>query len=108
MAMTATTISTTNGKTVMTYHNTIVASVTPWTNCVYPTGCNNKVTVELNTGGYYSVTTKRRMNQFAAMFKLPYTVYQVKGEFIVEVVKGNNPAKYNFGKDDTLELILEW
>jgi hypothetical protein len=35
--------------------------------------------VTLRTGGWMSVTTKRKMNQAARQFSLPYSVYQKKG-----------------------------
>ncbi len=37
----------------------------------------------LNTGGYRSVTTKRKMNQTARQFNLPYGVTQRKGDWYI-------------------------
>lgn len=43
----------------------------------------NDATIALNTGGYFTVTTKRRMNEAAQLFNLGYQVHQVKGDWIV-------------------------
>lgn len=37
-------------------------------------------TITLCMGGYDTVTTRRKMNQAAAQFRLPFTVYRDKGE----------------------------
>lgn len=50
---------------IVRYHNTDVVSTT-------------FDTVTLKTGGFKSVTTKRRMNQAAVQFRLGYNVYQEK------------------------------
>jgi hypothetical protein len=49
---------------LVTYHNTIVVKVV------------NDRFVILNTGGWYTNTTKRRMNQASMQYKLGYSVYQ--------------------------------
>jgi hypothetical protein len=41
--------------------------------------------IVLFTGGYYTVTTKRRMNQFAKRLNLGFIVKSVKGEWVTEV-----------------------
>ena len=78
--MVATTIETVDGWTRMVYHNTCVAKFHAETRKVV-----------LNHGGYQTVTTKKRMNQFAKMFDLGYRVFQVKGEWFVQGIlpKGN-------------------
>ena len=108
MTMTATTIHTKNGTTSMVYHNTEVATMSPWVNQRDSPGVNNKVTVTLDTGGWVTKTTKKRMNQFAQLFDLPFMVYQEKGELIVEVLRGNNPATYVFDDNGSMRLVLEW
>lgn len=47
------------------YHHTTVVKWTP-------------KTIVLNTGGYFTNTTKTRMNQASSQFKLGYHVYQKK------------------------------
>jgi hypothetical protein len=47
----------------VTYHGTDVVT---WDND----------TITLNTGGWFTVTTKARMNQTASQFNLGFTVYQ--------------------------------
>ena len=56
----------TNGDIVVTYHSTAVVTAT-----------TDKII--LNTGGYFSYTTKMRMNQAANELSLPYRVSQDKG-----------------------------
>lgn len=47
--------------------------------------------IELNTGGYRTVTTKRKMNQAAWQFALGYTVHQHKHEWFVTTKAGVFP-----------------
>jgi hypothetical protein len=64
----ATTICTTPaGVTVVTYHSTAIVSFTA-------------DSVTLDFGGYDTVTTRKKMNQAASQFSLPYRVYCRKGE----------------------------
>jgi hypothetical protein len=65
----ATRVITTENLTIVYYHNTPVVSFTP-------------SYITLDTGGWETSTTKRRMNQVSAEFNLGYSVYQKKGEFI--------------------------
>ena len=67
---TATSVTYTNGLITVTYHNTRVVGVTP-------------EHIILDTGGWKTVTTKRRMNQASTQFNLGYTVYQQKGQWFV-------------------------
>lgn len=41
--------------------------------------------VTLNSGGWRTITTKRKMCQAARQFTLGYAVYQVKGEWFVGI-----------------------
>lgn len=59
-----------DGSTIVRYHDTDVVKF------------NNKVIV-LNTGGWFSATTKDRMNTASFEFNLGYKVAQVKGEWVV-------------------------
>ena len=43
---------------------------------------NNQIT--LNTGGWFTTTTKQRMNQASQEFNLGYSVYAAKGHWYVE------------------------
>jgi hypothetical protein len=43
----------------------------------------NEKVIELNTGGYFTVSTKRRMNQASVQFNLGYRVFSHKGEWYV-------------------------
>jgi hypothetical protein len=60
----------TNGHISVVYHETLIVEATP-------------NTVTLDTGGWRSVTTKRKMNQAARQFGLGYGVHQRKGEWYV-------------------------
>lgn len=71
-SMTATRIVTQDRKITMYYHNTAVAQ---WD--------TEQEDVILFTNGYFTNTTKKRMNQFSDMFNLGYRVFQDKGEWFV-------------------------
>lgn len=58
------------GMTNVTYYETIVVSF-------------NHERIILNNGGYYTVSTKCRMNQTANQFRLGYEVYQRRGLWYV-------------------------
>lgn len=45
--------------------------------------------VTLNSGGWETVTTKRKMNQAANQFALRFCVYQRKGEWFVDIKRNN-------------------
>jgi len=117
--MVATTIETVDGWTRMVYHGTCVAKfrtysdVTPinardpYASATYYNRTNWREVI-LNTGGYATVTTKKRMNQFSKMFDLGFTVWQEKHEWYVQGIlpKGNFKTKKFEG--NTLELdVLE-
>lgn len=67
----ATSIRHDDGATIVRYHSTDVVTVR-----------GNEIT--LDSGGWMTVTTKRRMNQAARTFGLPFSVYQRRGEWFVE------------------------
>ncbi len=48
----------------------------------------NGNTITLDSGGYETVTTKRKMNQAARQFALGYGVYQKRGKWFVITPKG--------------------
>ena len=64
----ATTISTHEGWTIITYHQTQVVRF-------------NSEFIVLNTGGWKTATTKTRMNQASNQFGLGYYVKQVGGNW---------------------------
>jgi hypothetical protein len=49
---------------------------------------NRDDTITLNTGGYETVTTKRKMNQAAAQFHLGYSVWQRDHQWYVTKPSG--------------------
>lgn len=65
-----TTISQDNGSTVVTYHRTQVVSF------------GDKL-INLSSGGYQTVTTKRRMNEASKTFGLGFQVYQRNYDWFV-------------------------
>lgn len=68
---TATSIFTKDGVTHVVYQRTAVVRFTPeW--------------IELDSGGWRTVTTKTRMNQASNQFELGYSVYQKGGEWFVD------------------------
>lgn len=68
----ATTIFVENGWTHVKYHATSVVKF-------------NDDTIMLDSGGYRTVTTKRRMNQAAVQFDLGFQVFQKGYEWFVQV-----------------------
>lgn len=97
MNMVHTTIETKDGWTRMVYHGTCVAEMRH-TSCLDPKDPRAGVIVRLNTGGYFTKTTKKRMNQFAEMFNLGFRVYQEVGEWFVQCNTGrdeNGGGGYN-------------
>lgn len=70
LGKTATSVRTDNDGTHVRYHRTDVVTFTP-------------STITLRTGGYRTVTTKRRMNQAAQQFGLAYSVYQNRFDWYV-------------------------
>lgn len=63
-----TTITTEFGMVRVTYHSTIVVSFNP-------------EMIILNTGGYFTATTKTRMNQASNQFDLGFKVFQRAGQW---------------------------
>jgi hypothetical protein len=63
------------GDTVITYHSTPIVRFNP-------------DRIVLATGGWDSVTTRRKMHQAAIQFRLPYRVWREKGQSYVMVPKG--------------------
>ena len=68
---------------LVTYHNTIVVKV-----------INDRFVI-LNTGGWYTTTTKRRMNQASIQYSLGYSVYQC--DFVWYVRCGDDIQPYYDG-----------
>jgi hypothetical protein len=62
----ATTIAADGDAMVVTYHRTQIVRFTD-------------DTITLRMGGWDTVTTRRKMNQAAAQFRLPFSVYRDKG-----------------------------
>lgn len=70
-----------DGSLRVTYHNTDVVSVTPGG------------IITLDTGGWFTVTTKTRMNQAASQFGLRYIVEQKNFEWFVRLPDENGKWK---------------
>jgi len=67
----ATSIHTDNDMIIVTYHNTEVVKF-------------NSSTIILNTGGYYTYTTKTRMNQASNQYNLGYRVFQKNFDWFIQ------------------------
>lgn len=67
-----TTVASDEHGTHVTYHQTAIVSF-------------NDSTITLRTGGWDTVTTRRKMNQAARQFGLDYGVYREKGETFVKL-----------------------
>lgn len=70
-----TTIETHNGMTRIVYHSTCIVEFN-----------NDEIT--LRTGGYKTVTTKRKMNQASQQFGLGYGVSQKAGDWFLRLPSG--------------------
>lgn len=72
----ATTVATgEDGKTRVTYHSTAIVTF-------------DAESVVLDSGGYQTVTTKRKMNQAANQFGLGFAVYQRDFDWFVRLENG--------------------
>ena len=71
------------------YHNTVVVKWDP-------------AEIQLNTGGWLTPTTKRRMNQASEVYRLGVHVYQEAGRFYADY----RGKKYVF-HNDQLTLLRE-
>lgn len=83
-----TTIASKNGNTCITYVSTVIVEFDP--ECVI-----------LRTGGWRSVTTKRKMNQASTQFGLGFRVFQHDGDWFVRKPDGGDIP---FDRD---EMVLE-
>ena len=72
-----------DGWQCMKYHRTVVAK---FKRCF-----GGGKTVQLNTGGWFTYTTKRRMNQFARDHELDFCVYQKDFDWYVSVNGDERP-----------------
>tara|TARA_R110002020_G_scaffold268289_1_gene483496 strand:- start:454 stop:720 length:267 start_codon:yes stop_codon:yes gene_type:complete len=71
-----------NNVLIVAYHNTPVVKVT-------------NTEIILNTGGWYSATTKRRMNQASLSYGLGFAVYQVNHSWYVDYKGDTIPYEDN-------------
>lgn len=69
------------------YHATRVASLAP------------DGTITLRTGGWRTVTTKKRMNQALATWGSPYRVYQEDHEWYVQPLPYGAATPFHFDSD---------
>lgn len=82
-----TTISNANNQTIITFWNTVIVTF-------------DAEKIILNTGGYFTATTKTRMNQAGNQFNLGYSVYQEKYTWFCTFKGETKPFN-----GDKLELI---
>jgi hypothetical protein len=77
---TSTTVTASNGAVRVRYHNTDVVKVKRDGDGPYH--------VILNTGGWHTNTTKKRMNEALAVLMMPYEVYVDGGNWRVRFLPG--------------------
>ena len=95
MNMVNTSIRTRGNSTFMCYHSTDVARMDI---------LKDSVRITLDTGGYYTKTTKKRMNQFADMFGLHYRVLHIAaGSWYVELPE--QVLEFNDNGNISFELV---
>lgn len=80
-----------DGTIRVTYHSTDVVTVRP----------NGDIV--LDTGGWFTATTKVRMNQAANQLGLPYQVYQSDHSWFVTFAGKDHPFR---GKDHNYSITL--
>ena len=85
--MKATTVETTDGKTVITLYKTPIVTF-------------DDKQITLNHGGWRTSTTKSRMNQVSQIYDLGFTVYQSGYDWYINF-KGK---KYGFFHENTITL----
>jgi hypothetical protein len=86
------------GAVCCTYHRTMVAKA-----LALATG----TTVTLDSGGYRTVTTKVRMNEFAAQFcDGAYSVYQTRGRWYVNLGKWDDPQARTLAFEDGMSFVV--
>lgn len=83
-----TTVRTNNGITTVQLHDTNVATF-------------NEKEITLNTGGFFTNTTKRRMNQAAQTFNLGFMVYVKDFQWFAEY-KGKT---FSFNDGNVLTIL---
>ena len=71
-----------NNVLMVAYHNTPVVKVTD-------------TEITLNTGGWYTATTKRRMNQASLSYGLGFAVYQVNHSWYIDYKGDTIPFEDN-------------
>ena len=93
--LTATSVRTVNGITICRYHNTDIATFNHTTK-----------TVTLNSGGWHTATTKRRINQCFVAWGLPYHLFQSTHQWYVTRHIGNGweDTAVSFKDNMTLEV----
>jgi len=89
--MKATTVRTEEGVIFVRYHLTDIVKIEV-----------DRIT--LDTRGYFTSTTKRRMNQAAETYELGYVVYQRKGKWYVNYK--NEVFQFGSGKYNTYAMSL--
>jgi hypothetical protein len=77
-----TTVSARDGWQIVTYRET---QIVRW----------NDSTIELNFGGYDTVTTRRKMNQASNQFELGYSVFRSKGVTMLSAWPNSKPQEFH-------------
>jgi len=90
---TATTIANVGDYTVVTYHQTAVVKF------------NNREVI-LNSGGWWTMTTKTRMNQASHQFGLGFSVSQRGGEWFVDYLGKREPFGNFYVEENTKHRIV--
>ena len=83
-----------DGYTCIRYHSTEVVRF-------------NDNEIILNSGGWQTVTTKRRMNQVSDVFRLGFRVSQRQGEWFVDYFANEIGDTYSFNDGMILERYKE-
>ena len=93
-------------QTTIRYEDTIIANGGRATVVRYrgtPIVSFNDGCIELDTGGWRSVTTKRKINQAARQFGLGFSVYQSKFEWFLQL--GNGAPMPFYGQTAVIDRV---
>ena len=79
----ATTVRSEDESIIVRYHDTDIVKFTKEINTAPSDPLLYRVQVKLDTGGWWSATTKKRMNEVSAHYELGFQVFQKKGKWYV-------------------------
>lgn len=90
-----TTIRTEDDWTIIRYHNTDIVKF-------------NNAYIVLDTGGWFTVTTKSRMNQIAREFQLDFSVYSEDGGWVCNFNPDNDSMAFDHPGNVVYDFSMQY